>query len=70
MHHLAHLSRPRAHQCPLIGGDDLNTLLPQHAMPGLLYEGLKDKDVQIWRVTAVHTPVPFSDAPEEESGAE
>src|SRR5262245_45970437 len=32
--------------------------------------GLKDKDVQIWRVTAVHTPVPFSDAPEEKAGAE
>ena len=24
--------------------------------------GLKDKDIQIWRVTAVHTPIPFSTA--------
>jgi hypothetical protein len=36
--------------------------------------GLKDKDVQIWRVTGVYvwTPVPFADAdaPEEEAGAE
>jgi len=34
--------------------------------------GLKDKDVQIWRVTAVHTPAPFTfaDASEEEGGAE
>jgi hypothetical protein len=22
--------------------------------------GLKDKDVQIWRITSVHTPVPFA----------
>jgi hypothetical protein len=34
--------------------------------------GLKDKDVQIWRVTGVWTPVPFADAdaPEEETEAE
>ena len=34
--------------------------------------GLKDKDVQIWRVTSVHIPVPFADAgaPEEEAGAD
>jgi len=30
--------------------------------------GLKDKDVQIWRVTGVHTPVP--DAPDKEAEAE
>jgi hypothetical protein len=24
--------------------------------------GLKNKDLQIWRVTAVHTPIPFSTA--------
>jgi hypothetical protein len=34
--------------------------------------GLKDKDIQIWRVTAVHTPAPFTfaDASEEEGGTE
>jgi hypothetical protein len=34
--------------------------------------GLKDKNIQIWRVTAVWAPVPFADAdaPEEEAGAE
>jgi hypothetical protein len=34
--------------------------------------GLKDQDVQIWRVTAVHTRAPFTfaDASEEEGEAE
>jgi hypothetical protein len=34
--------------------------------------GLKDKDVQVWRVTSIYIPVPLADAdaPEEEGGAE